>query len=239
MIARSLTIAVALLAFAGAAHATPVPYSQGPGTFQFTAPNTGTYSIDLIGGQGGSAFHLGGPPVQVGGDGADASAVFALTAGEVLDITVGAAGVFQGTLGSGGAGSFVYVNGANTLLLAAGGGGGATTCADLSCTFSADGDPASIVSTPLTVSGGNVAGVDGGTGLCCAFPMGVGAGGASYINTNGSDGFISSATLRLNTAGGDGRVTIDELTSVPEPASLPLLVMGLAGLGLVVRRRRA
>jgi hypothetical protein len=227
--------ATMLMALVNVAYATSVPYTQGPGTYQFTAPNTGTYSIDIIGGQGGPEF------TGVGGDGANADGVYALTAGEVLDITVGAAGTFMGTLGTGGVGSFVYVDGTTTLLLAAGGGGGATDCATLACTSFANGDPASIVSSPLTVSGGTVAGVNGGDGQCCGFFFGPGAGGDSFTNTNGADGYVSSASLVLNTAGGDGSVTIDEVAaavSTPEPASLTLLVMGLASLGMVVRLRR-
>jgi hypothetical protein len=46
--------------------------------------------------------------------------------------------------------------------------------------------------------------------------------------------------VTLDFESGSGLVTItQEGAAVPEPASLPLLVVGLAGLGVVLRKRRA
>ena len=84
-----------------------------------TLSAAGSYVITADGGMGGA-----GGGGRLGGDGAQVSATFALTAGTMLEIVVGGAGA-AGTGGGGGGGSFVFDLTTGTLLEAAGGGGGA------------------------------------------------------------------------------------------------------------------
>jgi len=91
--------------------------SFNPGFQTFTVPTTGRYQITAWGAAGGSNAFFGG----TGGSGAEFSAFFTLTAGEQLDIYVGAAGgdAPDRTLdgGGGGGGSFVFDNGAQPLII--------------------------------------------------------------------------------------------------------------------------
>jgi uncharacterized repeat protein (TIGR03803 family) len=86
----------------------------------FVAPVTGNYEITAIGAQGGNANFAGGY-------GASIEDTFALTAGETLQILVGAAGGNSTTAGGGGGGSYVVGAGDTPLLIAGGGGGGYLT----------------------------------------------------------------------------------------------------------------
>ena len=92
----------------------------GSGIQNWTVSQTGTYRITAAGAQGAS-----GDPSYVGGRGALVSGDFILTSGQILQIAVGQAGLYQSSNnnGGGGGGSFV-VDSLNNPLLVAGGGGG-------------------------------------------------------------------------------------------------------------------
>jgi hypothetical protein len=71
----------------------------------------------------------------------------------------------------------------------------------------------------------------------------VSTGGPQLFTGTTSSPIFSPQTvnlINLGPGGGAGILTVtDTSVPAPEPASLPLLVIGLAGLGMVVRRRRA
>lgn len=94
------------------------------GTYTYTVPNTGTYTIKAVGADGGDGY----ADNLKGGSGAAITASFSLTAGDELTIFVGDNGedgmVDARSGGGGGGGSAVILNGRN-VLIAAGGGGGA------------------------------------------------------------------------------------------------------------------
>ena len=91
------------------------------GTLQsFTAPSTGTYTIEADGAQGGSETGQG---IWIGGAGVKIKGDFTLTQGEVLTILVGGQGQSGYSVGGGGGGSYVYT-GTTPLIIAGGGGGG-------------------------------------------------------------------------------------------------------------------
>ncbi len=207
---------------AGTAYATPISFT--PGTYTFTTSATGEYAIDAVGAQGGNPF--GG----TGGLGANASGLYSLSAGEVLGIVVGGLGTSYGTSSGGGGGSFVYVTGTNALLVAGGGGGGTYDRGP-------NGGNASTVSSALSESSGNVAGVDGSDGSCCGTISSTGAGGLSYVDISAVDGYVGDASITLATGGGNGRVTISPVSAVPEPGSIALLATGAALLGWLRRGR--
>ena len=84
---------------------------------------TGTYLIEALGAAGGQ----GGTNAGNGGHGADAKGTFALMAGQMLTILVGAVGSggYANSGAGGGGGSFVVTGTSSALVVAGGGGGGA------------------------------------------------------------------------------------------------------------------
>jgi hypothetical protein len=98
------------------ADAEPIIFDYTGSLVTFTVPTTSLYQILAFGAQGGN-----GPSVLApGGRGAEIGGKFSLTAGEILQIAVGGAGLDRG----GGGGSFVVGPGNTPLVIAGGGGGG-------------------------------------------------------------------------------------------------------------------
>ena len=89
------------------------------GIYNWTVPESGTYSIEVWGAQGGASLNGS----YAGGKGARMKGDFSLTKGTILKILVGQQGV-AGQGGSGGGGTFITKSD-NTALIVAGGGGGA------------------------------------------------------------------------------------------------------------------
>ncbi|HUK14846.1 MAG TPA: PEP-CTERM sorting domain-containing protein, partial [Bryobacteraceae bacterium] len=75
--------------------------------------------------------------------------------------------------------------------------------------------------------GGGYSGGGGGDGSTYG-----GGGGGSYLDLS-----VTPLALTAGANGGDGYVTING-TTVPEPGTIVLLIMGLGGLGLIRRRER-
>ena len=219
---RSVALSCVLAAgLSAAAHAGPISFTHNPGTYTFVAPTTGDYTIEALGGNGGNLRF------SSGGLAADASGLFYLTAGEQLGIVVGSEAGGGTVASGGGGGSFVYVIATNTVLVAGGGGGGTYS--------SGNGGPnASTANSPLSESGGNVAGVNGTNGTCCG-PGRNGEGGLSYVDISSSDGYVADGLITLAGGDSDGLVTLG--VPAPEPASATLLAAGMTLLGWRRRRR--
>src|ERR1700730_8459100 len=94
MLAASWFLAIAAGSDAGA---TPFDFTYTGSLVTFTVPITGTYQILAFGAQGGSGAGCSVciAPVHIGpgGRGAEIGGDFLLTAGEILQIAVGGAGV--------------------------------------------------------------------------------------------------------------------------------------------------
>jgi hypothetical protein len=159
-----------------------IVYSDGSvGNSSFTINKTGEYKIDAYGGFGASTqgypiyfFVLG--RYTSGGAGAAIEGIFNLSAGEVLNIGVGAAGAYVGSgIGGGGGGSFVSHDG--SALIVAGGGGGSN--------YLTGGGAGRSVSNGQSGIGGS-----GGSGAPAAyFASGSGGGGGGGgFNGNGENG---------------------------------------------------
>jgi len=104
-------------------HLTAQTYDT-PGTHSLTVAESGTITVDAIGGDGGNSWNDN----RRGGTGTTISATFDVTAGDVLTIFVGDQGengqIDARSGGGGGGGSAVILNGTEVLVAAAGGGGG-------------------------------------------------------------------------------------------------------------------
>jgi hypothetical protein len=119
---NSLLVSTALaLVFGSSAYAGTIDFMTTGAIVDFTIPQTGEYDIVAYGAQGGAGTNgAGGLGSEIGGE-------FTLSAGNVLEIAVGGAGISTtgGTFGGGGGGgSFIYDETTGALLVVAGGGGG-------------------------------------------------------------------------------------------------------------------
>lgn len=147
---------------------------QMNGTIEtWTAPNTASYLVDVIGAQGGDNTGYVG-----GGFGAYILSKLSLTAGQGLKVLVGGMGYDWDQGGSGGGGTFVTTS-ANVPLLVAGGGSGGSGGG-----YSASTNPG-LTTNNGTTNGNTAAG--GGAGL-----VGNGANNALSF-TNGGTNFWGTA----------------------------------------------
>lgn len=182
----------ALLALAasvnGASAAPTVTFAYNGGFQTFTAPTTGTYDILAFGAMGGNARigPAGGLGAEVGGD-------FLLSAGEVLQIAVGGAGVSgpDFAVGGGGGGSFVVAPGGTPLVIAGGGGG---------ASFGNSGGGAGGGGGQIGQSGGNGNGTGGGSGGT----GGSGGGAGSGEGGGGGGGFTTAGGAGAGGGGAGG-----------------------------------
>ncbi len=134
----------------------------------FTAATSGVYQITVDGASGGNSGQA------AGGYGASLVQDVTLTAGEVLDLYVGQAGI-SGHNGGGGGGTFVFINGVP--LIVSGGGGGAAN--DGNDGALANGGNAQLGTDGGTPGGGGAGGtgMNGGAGVPALFGGGTGGGG--------------------------------------------------------------
>ena len=180
------TAFLALAASGSVARATLFDFTYSGSLVDFTIPTTGTYQILAFGAQGGNATAL---PVGPGGKGAEVGGDFNLTAGEVLQIAVGGAGMSLPGAGAGGGGSFIVGPGIMPLIIAGGGGGG--------------GLIPNFMGFP---GGGGLTGPDGGgqgggtNGNGGSAGIGFGGGGGGGFFSAGGDSLIGTILL----AGGGG-----------------------------------
>jgi len=212
------------------------PTSTGQtGTIRtWTVPNTGTYTIDAYGAQGGNGMNTGGLGARIKGD------VY-LTAGTQLKILVGQQGLGNTYEAGGGGGTFI-TNSSNTpYIVAGGGGGGSNNSAGVNATTSTSGTLGSgsgsgtagssgsggsgsygASGSGLTGDGGNstwgnppsggLSFVNGGTGgagvtagVIGGFGGGGGAHGNSYVAGGGGGGYSGgSGGLSSGYGGGGG-----------------------------------
>jgi hypothetical protein len=178
------TAFLGLAASGSAARAVPFDFMYTGSLVTFMVPTTDTYQILAFGAQGGNITRTG----TGGGLGAEIGGVFSLTAGEVLEIAVGGAGMAGVGAGGGGGGSFVVGPG-NAPLVIAGGGGGSGAISFMQpfpMPFPGGGGQTGPDGGGAGGTGGNGGGAEPG------FPGGGGGGG--FLNAGGNS----------STAGGGG-----------------------------------
>ena len=166
------------------------------GIQSWIVPVTGNYRINASGASGGNSSGN----TYVGGFGANMIGEFTLTAGDVIKVLVGQAGITGGGGGSylgggGGGGSYITLN--STLLMAAGGGGGAGVGESNLNGF--NGNPA------LSGTSGNTA--NGTNGRTNGTPGSGGNGGtaSAYYGGGGGAGWLSNGgnmTIGMTCLGG-------------------------------------
>ncbi|MBV8091644.1 MAG: PEP-CTERM sorting domain-containing protein [Acetobacteraceae bacterium] len=196
------TACVALAAPYGTAKAALIDFTYTGTLVTFTVPSTDVYRILAFGAQGGGVL---APPFSgTGGLGAEIGGDFSLTAGEVLEVAVGGAGLTADLTrgaGGGGGGSFVVGPG-NTPLVIAGGGGGAAL--SIYIPFLLNGGPG------LTGPNGNgFGGAYGGIPAFDFFPGCKGGGGGGGflgpgVGPGGGSGFPTLTGAGTGGFGGGG-----------------------------------
>jgi hypothetical protein len=166
----------------------------------YTVPNSGQVTITIKGADGGDATAGG----TVGGEGAQVSATFDVTAGQVIRYVVGEAGVnnalTNGSAGGGGS-TGVYID--TTRVLVAGAGGGGDNSADalgLGGNTGTAGD--------LGTGTGAGAGGTGGNGGAATSGTTTGAGGGGGVNSAGGNGTSSTGGGRSDQTVGDTGVLL-------------------------------
>ncbi|MGE6353790.1 gliding motility-associated C-terminal domain-containing protein [Flavobacterium sp. NPDC079362] len=157
------------------------------GIQSWIVPVTGNYRINASGARGGNSS----ANTYVGGFGANMTGEFTLTAGDVIKVLVGQAGITGGSDdgyylgGGGGGGSYITLNSA--LLMAAGGGGGAGVGESNLNGF--NGNPALSGTSGNTANGTNgrpngTPGSGGNGGTASAYYGG--GGGAGWLSNGGN-----------------------------------------------------
>jgi hypothetical protein len=187
------------------------------GLQEWTVPETGTYTIESYGAQGGGDY---------GGKGAKIIGTFDLSQGDVLKILIGQVGehnASDGRCNSSGGGGGTYVtkspyNNTSSILVIAGGGGGAGdayTCSTEQLTGTGgstgnDGLPGTVTTRLATIygTGGNGGSKAGNTGASCG--AGFIGNSTAYLNSSWADeaySFINGgegANMDHNSCGADG-----------------------------------
>ncbi len=239
MTMKPIAAALAGLVAAATAHATPFSYSGAIETY--TVAESGLYAITVIGAAGGTSLYG-----NAGGQGAEVSGVFSLSAGTVLSILVGQQG--YGGYGAGGGGGSFVVSGDGSPLAVAGGGGGAylnaNDAADAGTSAAGTGGGASgraaggggllgdgaalytsytwFYGAPgLAFASGGAGGTGGTSGAQGGF--GGGGGGGTY-GGGGGGGYIGGDGGAAYGAGGGGGSFID-------PGALDPLLLAYASTG--------
>jgi hypothetical protein len=184
---------LALVVPGSIARATPFDFTYTGSVVDFTVLATDSYQILAFGAQGGD-YTTNGNVTGPGGLGAEIGGDFNLTAGEVLQVAVGGAGMSGVGVGGGGGGSFVVGPGDTPLVIAAGGGGGGILLNPF--TGMTTGDPGE---GGLTGLNGGSTGGPGGTN-------GNGGGAGDFLGQGppggGGGGFFSAGGNAI--AGGTG-----------------------------------
>lgn len=223
-------VASAMLAIPIAARATPTCtasstvscFAESGSIVTYTVASDGTYDFLDYGAQGGNSLANG---IYYGGAGAEIGGSFALHAGDVLSIAVGALGA-NGTGGGGGGGaSFVVLSsgpddvGATLIPLLIAGGGGGGGGGGCGCTGGAPGTGLSGSATNIATAGRGTpnegqAGTGGnGAGVATGTQTGGGGGGmlsngatnSAGVTTGGKDfanGLAGGTTTQTNGASG-------------------------------------
>jgi alpha-tubulin suppressor-like RCC1 family protein len=173
-----------------------------------TVPTTGTYTLIVAGAAGGASNASAGKGIIV-------RAVTTLTAGTVLKVLVGQAGMNNlGNLaGTGGGGTFVVNNGSGTLMYAAGGGGGGGNNAGGASFANAAGVDAVITTSGTADSSALFAGGTNGSGGTCATQDGNGAAGGGFIG-NGAGYVGGSGAVAVYGGGSFGSGGLGALSNI-------------------------
>jgi hypothetical protein len=193
-----------LVALQSPAHADPIvfDFTYTGKLVTFMVPTTDTFQILAFGAQGANGVFAGpGGFPAAGGLGAEIGGDFKLTAGEVLEIAVGGAGMpdSRGFNGAGGGGGSFVVGPGNIPLDIAGGGGGGGGSFGIDFGNAFDG-------------GGGLTGPDGGSASPDGSNGGTGGnGGGSGPGpfSGGGGGFLSGG---MSSVGGQGGAAFPILT---------------------------